>query len=134
MRGVGRRLFQSESDQALDGRVIDAAGRAGAWRIDQPLQPMRGEAAPPQRHRLAADPQRFSHPQVGRARFGTGQDDAQTLNERLPGPVSAQQALDLTLLLLAEIERDCLRATRQGAPPSGSTQRSAHPTKLSNLF
>jgi hypothetical protein len=89
VRGVGRCLFQSESDQALDGLVIDAAGRSGAWRIDQPLQPMRGEAAPPERHGLAADPQRRRHPQVGRARFGTGQDDAQARNQRLSGPVPA---------------------------------------------
>jgi len=82
---------------------------------------MRGEAGPPQRHRLAVDPQRRSHAQVGRARFGTGQDDAQARNQRLSGPVSAQQALYLTLLLLAEIERDGLWATRHGAPPSGST-------------
>lgn len=66
---------------------------------------MRGEAAPPQCHGLTADLQRRIHAQVGRARFGTGEDDARTLNKRLPGPVSAQQALYLTLLVLAEIER-----------------------------
>lgn len=118
----------------FDRLVIDAAGRSRPSGINQPLQPMRGEAAPPQRHGLAADPQRRRHPQVGRARFGTGQDDAQARNQRLPGPVPTQQALDLALLPLAEIERDSLWATRHCAPPSGSTQRSTHPTKPSSLF
>jgi len=42
----------------------------------------------------------------------------QARNQRLPAPVSAQQALYLTLLVLAEIERHGLWATRHGAPPS----------------
>jgi hypothetical protein len=63
--GVGWRLLQGEGDQALDGLVIDAAGSPGAWRINQPLQPMRGEAGPPQRHGLPAHAQSPCDAQIG---------------------------------------------------------------------
>src|SRR6478609_2661735 len=117
VRGVGRRLLQCEGDQALNRPVIDAPRGTGAGGIDQSLQPMRGEASTPQRHGLAAHLQSRRDAQIGGTWLRTGQDDAQALSQCLTGSVPPQQALQRSLLALAEIQRDGLGSTRHGAPP-----------------
>jgi hypothetical protein len=110
---------QRQGDQPFDRRVADGPRRPGARRVHQPLQPVRGEAPAPGRHRLAADAQGPGHAQVGRAGLGAGQHDPDALGQGqgLADAAPAQQTLQLGPLGLGQLQRHGLGSTRHDAPP-----------------
>jgi hypothetical protein len=95
---------------------------------------MFGKALAPQRHRLPAHAQSCRDPQIGRPRFGAGEDDAQALSEGLARPAPAEKPVQLSHLVLAEIQNHSLWPAGPGAPPrmvrSSLLPRSANANKF----
>ncbi len=118
MRGVARRFFQRQGNQAFDCLVADAPRRPRARRVHQPFQAVLGEAPAPGRHRLASHAQRLGHPEVGRARFGAGQDYPDALGHGLPHATPAQQATQFGPLRLGQFQRHSLGPAGHIAPPN----------------
>jgi hypothetical protein len=117
--------------QALDRIVANAAWRPRARRVHQSFQAVLGEASAPGRHRLAADAQDLSHPEVGRAGFGTSQHDADALGQCLANATPTQQALQLGPLRLSQFQHHSLGPAGHDAPPNrGAASYSSSPRKL----
>ena len=52
VRRAGRGRLQGQADGLGDRVVADPAGCPGTWLVEQPIQPLRGEAPPPLRDRV----------------------------------------------------------------------------------
>ena len=104
VRRPGRRRLQRQPDRLGDLVVADLARRAGPRLVEQPVQPVRGEAATPLAHRVGVRPHLGAdrlvlHPGCRR------QHDPRPPRHRLPGLLRPRQRLQFLPLSLAQPNR-----------------------------
>lgn len=99
VRRVLRLRFQRAGDDILDLCVRDGARSAGAWFVEETVQPLPHKASPPLAHRLQCDAELLRHRGV-RSALGTGQDDPRAQRKMLTGlrpPHPARQHFPLLI-------------------------------------
>ena len=118
VRRVRRGGLEGLDHDRLHHVVADRAGRAGAGRVHQPIQPLRGETVPPLGHRRRVAAHRGGDLVPCALAVGAGQHDPAPQRQRLGRGMASRPALQRLALLPGEVDLDGRSsAACHGAPP-----------------
>jgi hypothetical protein len=113
VRGVLRRLLQSERDHALHVRVANRAGSTGPWLVQEPIETTLGKAPAPLADRATVQAELVGYGLV-RPTTLAREHDARPQRERLSGARPTDPAVQRLTLVHTDLER------RQGTTRHGS--------------